>query len=494
MAWKNQTFLLICWLTLLGGCGYIQGNSSDVSDDVDSDMSNSGTSGTSDLTDKKRVLENFEQSNSATLDYLSILPETSSSSFQIISDQTRTGTGAMSIKLDKGSKLCYRLPESIDISHYTLLSMAVHSARPRGDLSITLTSVSGTHQVPKCCLVPGWNDVQVDLSKSKQWQNFSSEKFTGLELTFLAAGGTVKIIMDDIALSDNRTSITPVPDGLTLYKTGLNYAIHITGNKAPVLLTRHDDTLWRLDGQEDISFAGKGGNVSSRYKYLAKYRIGQLQLLEHNAVRVRIRNSWLFPPWPGEWHLPAVRTIIREYTWYPGGRMVTDVQLNNVCGKPVYQVDICSKTVAWYGKGNSNHFTERNFVGPIATWSCLSQGDGRTIGSWERNFLDPVPVQKIIADGNIFAQGDRDRDGYDESQGCYCIAGMNGHCRFRFTPPKEGMPPPAVRIIGPWTDGAIVNVEGFLVSPVVLLPDHSVIFCMPNTISRPTIVEVSGKN
>ena len=59
-----------------------------------------------------------------------------------------------------------------------------------------------------------------------------------------------------------------------------------------------------------------------------------------------------------------------------------------------------------------------------------------------------------------YAPGDADRDGFDESQGCYFLAASRGHCRFTIFPPREGLLGPVFRIAGPWTGPVNVNTEG----------------------------------
>jgi hypothetical protein len=172
---------------------------------------------------------------------------------------------------------------------------------------------------------------------------------------------------------------------------------------------------------------------------------------------------------------------------------VAHITLNNAGGRAIGEVHVRSHLAAWKGFGEVDRLDDTDFVGPLASWNYLHQPADDTEGLWRRNYLNPGRLQKIIARDGIFAEGDRDRDGFDESQGCYCLAAEHGHCRFRILPPSGGLGRPAVRVIGPWKGTVGVNVEGLAVSPVSVLSDGSVIFLMPDDVVRPTSVEVTSQ-
>ena len=111
----------------------------------------------------------------------------------------------------------------------------------------------------------------------------------------------------------------------------------------------------------------------------------------------------------------------------------------------------------------------------------------------EANYLDPGQLKRAITDAETFAEGDHDRDGFDQSQGCYFVAAYAGHCRFSILPPPQGLLDPAFRVVGRWPQAVYVNSEGLAIRRVVSLPDGSVLFVLPGWIKRPTAIEVSGK-
>ena len=93
-----------------------------------------------------------------------------------------------------------------------------------------------------------------------------------------------------------------------------------------------------------------------------------------------------------------------------------------------------------------------------------------------------------------YAPGDSDRDGFDESQGCYFVkATKSGHCRFTIIPPAGKLVAPVFRVAGPWKDKVRVSAVGLGVQNVTVAADGSALFVLPGQIRYPMAVEVTGK-
>ena len=93
-----------------------------------------------------------------------------------------------------------------------------------------------------------------------------------------------------------------------------------------------------------------------------------------------------------------------------------------------------------------------------------------------------------------YAPGDSDRDGFDESQGCYFVkATKSGHCRFTIIPPAGKLVAPVFRVAGPWKDKVRVSAVGLGVQNVTVAADGSALFVLPGQIRYPLAVEVTGK-
>ena len=416
---------------------------------------------------------------------------------RLVVNVTRTGAGAMQVRLARGAALVFDMPGVYDFSGYSLLSLAVHSRTLRDDLRITLTTDGASWRSHRTLLKPGWNNVLVDIQRLKYVRGFDLAGVRTMRMEFPDAGGAVRFNLDDVLLVNNRRMLTGAPDGVEIYKSGLDYTIRLRGRRTPVSLSQSPDGLWRgMALQPSVRLAGPDGNASGEgesLELMGARRVGAVDVLEHNAIRVRIANVWYFPTRAGEWaSLDGVRRIRWEYTFYGDGRWVAHVELNNAGGREISSVRIgWAKGARWAGM-DAGAVLNKAFSGIMERWSCLlpPPGEpGRVLGA---NYTRPGRLAPTIAAAGAYAPGDADKDGFDESQGCYFLKARKGHCRFSIVPPPEGLEGPVFRVAGRWSGPVHVNTEGLAIREVVRLADGSVLFRLPGRLTRPTKVEVRG--
>ena len=264
---------------------------------------------------------------------------------RLVVNVTRTGAGAMQVRLARGAALVFDMPGVYDFSGYSLLSLAVHSRTLRDDLRITLTTDGASWRSHRTLLKPGWNNVLVDIQRLKYVRGFDLAGVRTMRMEFPDAGGAVRFNLDDVLLVNNRRMLTGAPDGVEIYKSGLDYTIRLRGRRTPVSLSQSPDGLWRgMALQPSVRLAGPDGNASGEgesLELMGARRVGAVDVLEHNAIRVRIANVWYFPTRAGEWaSLDGVRRIRWEYTFYGDGRWVAHVELNNAGGREISSVRI----------------------------------------------------------------------------------------------------------------------------------------------------------
>ncbi len=449
-------------------------------------------------TDRFVTLVDFELFDGpAQAKWFSVGPDARSGTAAYSKKRPRTGDGCLAGTIEKGGFLSARLPEAVDISSYTLIGLAIRVERTRDDLICTLHSRANRRGLAPKLLRAGWNAVYLDVHRAELWDGFDETALTGFRIEFESAAGPVVFSLDDLVLIDNRRDISPVPPGVELHRCGLGYTVRVAEEADAHTFARGRDGLWRMGEEAALSFdalrkpsLGRLGPLGP----LAGPGAGEIALLESSPVRLRIRNAWYFPPRHGAWYMPAVRHIIREHTWYAGGRRVTHIRLNNAGGEPIRRVtiDLGRREAAWASGETGPRRHEENFVGPVASWSYLvAPAFGRR---WMANYRSPGRLEPVIADGDVFAPGDGDRDRFDESQGCYCLQARDGRCRFRVIPGAAALKRPVVRVMGPWNGDVSINVEGRAVREYARLDDGSVLFCLPQDVDRPVFVELSGSN
>lgn len=434
---------------------------------------------------------------------------------------TRTGAGAMEVTLGPKSQLIFNIHDFHDFTGYNLISFALYSESLRDDLCVEVPGGQGRWCSKPTLVKPGWNTVLIDIARLAGQHNFDIRNVRAMRLYFADAAGPVIFNIDDIMLVNNSRAITPVPPGLSLRKDGLDYTLSFadgpalvartgrlsdpddtrdarrTGREA-VHLRQDDQGLWQLDSQPAIQLLAKGedwpAEGGARLAPMGERSVGMLDVLENNELRIRMESVWYFPSRRGEWLSLAVRQIRWQYTWYADGRFICCAELNNTGQGDIDRARmVCANPVGWAGgltggtpvprKAKDTSATINN-VGTTARWCFIDGGD---IDSYVN------PGTLAIAVGQAaYAPGDKDRDGFDESQGCYFLEARAGQCRFTLTPPPAGVVNPVFRVQGRWSGEVHVNSQGLPLRPVVKLPDGGIIFSLQGKITQPAIIEVAG--
>jgi hypothetical protein len=315
---------------------------------------------------------------------------------------------------------------------------------------------------------------------------------------FADAAGPVWFNLDDVMLIDNERAIRPVPPGVVFRRSGLSYLLTLPAHTGQITVRQGADGLWRLgDLQASVRLAGPGQPLPASGEHLelmGDRRVGQVEVLEHNAIRVRLANTWYFPKRAGEWASLAVRQVRWEHTFYGDGRWVTEGTLNNAGGQEISSAGVfLPQEAAWAGGGLADSFLLRDFAGEVGRFRYLLAPSGPAGKTIAANYLRPGQVNGTIAAKDVFAPGDADRDGFDESQGCYCLGAKAGHCRFTVAPPAEGLCDPIFLVLGRWAGPVHVGSEGLAIQRVVQRADGAVLFVLPGLVTRPTAVEVTGQ-
>jgi len=434
----------------------------------------------------------FEQ-----VEHFTIRPSAAGAELRFVVNITRTGAGAMAVTLPKGSELVFNIPGFGDFSGYKLLSMAIYSERLRDDLVVSLSTEASSWRSHRRLIKPGWNTVLIDIQHLESRRDFDIAGVQAIGLSFTDAAGPVRFNLDDIMLVDNARELGPTPAGLTVRKSGLTYTLTLPGRDSPLRLAQQTDGLWRLDAcQPTVRIIGPDNPPPGAGELLERMgprRVGRVELLEVNGIRVRLVNTWYFPARAGEWVSMGVRRIRWEYTFYGDGRWVTHVELNNSGGKEIASVRLrLGEQAAWSHGVLTRELVVRPFEGPVGRWSYLLAPRGLQQKALQRSYLETAAVKVNIAAADVFADGDLDRDRFDESQGCYFLASSKGHCRFTIKPPAAGLLNPVFRIAGKWQGPLSVNCNGLAIRKVVRLSDGSAIFIIPGWVRRPTAVEVAG--
>ncbi len=424
---------------------------------------------------------------------------------------TRTGSGAMEAVLPPKSTLVYHLPGVHDFSDYTLLMLAVYSRGIRDDLTIRIsTDRAGWESLP-VLLREGWNNVLIDLARLKAMKDFKARGVRSIRLGFSDSTEPVRINIDDIMLIDNRREIHPVLEGaqhpsreMRLVKNGLDYVLHLP-NRRPIRINQCDDGLWRLGADQAAmelaqgALTGKGGEDLSA---MGRRRVGEVEILEHNSVRLRLANTWYFPVEAGEWLSLSVRRIRWEYTFYPDGRWITDVMLNNAGGEVISAVKITVPAPAIFADGDVGRIKQvERFGGLAGRWCFLivpETANNTNKKTYEANFVRPGRLEVRIGQRDD-AAGDADGDGFDQSSGCYRLLAKAGHCRFKLIPPDGGLADAVIHVAGfpsgqaERRDSTVsVNSEGLALRETTRLEDGSVLFVLPGLVDKPRWVEVAG--
>lgn len=423
---------------------------------------------------------------------------------------TRTGAGAMEVSLPPQGRLVFSPQEVHDFSGYTLLSMALYSEALRDDLRVTLRTDKTAWTSPHTIVQIGWNTVLIDIQRLSRAAGFDTKAVRAIEIAFVDAAGHVMFNLDDIMLIDNRRAIEPTPPGIKLLKSGLDYTLELPG-RGPMRLSQSPDGLWRLGEDQPVVSIAAAGQPAAGWEDLEPMgprRVGAVELLEHNASRIRIANTWYFPTQAGEWVSLAVRQIRWDYTFYADGRTVTGIEVNNAGGRAISSLRIrLLAPAAWSLGRRGSELLAAEFPGPVARWSYLQSAPGPRQQALLESFMVPGRVQTTM--GQVeHAAGDIRRDGFDESQGCYCLkADAAGHCRFTISPPPApasqpasaatrpaGVAAPVFLVAGDWKGAVRAQAMGRPIEPVTRVDEGHVLFVLPETVRYPVAIEVTPED
>ena len=229
-------------------------------------------------------------------------------------------------------------------------------------------------------------------------------------------------------------------------------------------------------------------------RLLGRRKVGRVELLEHNAIRVRLANTWFFPARAGEWASLGVPQIRWEYTFYADGREITHLTVNNSGGANINSVEVLlPRESAWaHSRQIAAGMRLPMPSGPVGQWSWLEWGESSRGTGILKEYPRPGKIVITIGQKESFAMGDLDNDRFDESQGCFFLAAQAGKCHFTIFPPPDSLISPVFRIAGPWREPVSACSEGLMLKDVVVLADGSVLVAFPGRLNRPAEVEVSS--
>jgi hypothetical protein len=409
---------------------------------------------------------------------------------------SRTGSGALRVDLPPGGRLRMACGEAPwDFREHTLLSVAVHSQRPRDDLAVTLIGPRRSWSVRPGLLEPGWNTVEVDLQNARGQVDLSSIR--GLEISLIHAAESHRLHLDDVMLINNRRRIEPVPTGMKLDKTGGNYTLQLPGWPQPLWLNRGADGLWRFEnpaaGVQVLAGPPQAQDdeetAAERLSAMGPNRIGRVRILESNRIRLRIENAWFFPErggiWAAEDAVPQIRWL---HTFYRDGRWVVEFHLRTAGALDV-------QAVRFAGQMPLRWFPEPQRSAGKDSWPVRG-GSLRLRGLLE----PPTPIggdftRQYLQPGRLAARLGTVAEtpvpgGFDPSEGCYRIAAERGHCRFLFQPPASGAVNPVFRVGGPFDEMPVIHADGLALREKVLLEDGSVLFVLGGQVLQGRRVEV----
>ncbi len=438
--------------------------------------------------------------------YFSIATRDEQGALKFAVNITRTGTGALEVSLPPRAVCVFRSPQMYDLTGYTLLSIAMYSESLRDDLRVTLVSASGNWSSGRCLIVPGWNNVLVDIQRLVAAKGFDVREVREIRVDFTDSVGYVTFNIDDIMLIDNTRKIANTPGGISLVKKGLDYELtrQVNGDHKKSTQTHKllqgADGLWRWQRQPVLSLIAADDSPSAskpageKIAALGTRKVGRVEILECNPIRLRIANTWYFPTRSGEWSSLAIRQVRWEHTFYADGRCVTNMRLNNAGGRKITDVGLSlDEDVTWSDGATGRGQLESGFAGPVIQWSYLSTSNGLLAEAHTREYANPAKCSLEMGTRGDFAGGDRDRNQFDESRGSYTVAASsNGHCRFTLTPPAGGIANPVIHVKGKWGKKVSANAAGMSLHGLVRFDDGSVLLVIPGQVTRPTRIEVTG--
>jgi hypothetical protein len=455
-----------------------------------------------------------------------VLPGEEANCLRHVRHISRTGAGAMEVDLPPQSALqCADLPIH-DFRPYTLLSLALHAPALRDDVLVILGSDKGSWTSHPMLVKPGWNTLLVDIQHLADDPRFDASAVKSVSLALAEASTAAKLYVDDLLLVENSRFLQPVPEGMRLFKVGLDYRIELPLRRQPMALAQSPDGLWRLGSAQrqpaatdqpavQLAAPGKdfsrGAGAGEDLAIMGERRLGEAEVLEHNAVRLRLASTWYFPARGGEWASLSVRRIRWEHTFYGDGRWVVFVEVNNAGGDQIGSVRLLLPGLAaWPGEAKpAREKVVKDFAGTSGRWMFLLAPEGDDATAMREAYSNPPAIQTsgFTPAATAGASTDAapktpaaaqpaagaDRDGYDYAQGCYVLRAKAGRCRFTLNGRTAALVNPVFRIKGIPTGPVYVSSDGAAVRNVVRLEDGSVLFQLPGRIERSAAAEVVGE-
>ncbi len=413
-----------------------------------------------------------------------------------LSTQAVSGKGSLEMRLARGEAVRFKFPETLDASDYWLVQLSVWLPQRRDDLQLTFHSRAGSWASPRAQLDAGWNDLSLGLTEIKRLTNvgrFDVRSITGItfRLTNLAAPLTIRL--DDILLLNNARRIDSTPARIGLWQWGGDYALKLPGWPKALRIERGPGGLWRIGKYNPSVTCGMGESPTRPAStFLGVHRLGQLKIIERNRIRLRMESKWLFPLRHGAWMPVSMRYLRSRWTFYPDGRWVTELTMNNSGGELMKSLRVrLPIKAAWSARKtiSTEWLTDRH-VGPLRSWSYLL-APSASAEELYRAYLAPAKLD--VAYGKyVYVTGDVMGDAFDESQGCYVVGGRNGQCRFSLRSRAAKLAPSVVRVLGPWTTAPTVRVDGGVVDTVELLDDGSALFLIETISAAKVTVNVRG--
>jgi hypothetical protein len=468
------------------------------------------------------------KSGAAQVEHFRILPGDEPNCCRHVVYISRTGVGCMEVNLPAQSALVCSDLRIHDFRPYTLLSLALHAPALRDDVLVILGSEKGSWTSRPLLVKPGWNTLLVDIQHLADDPRFDASAVKTVGIVLAEASSPTKLYVDDILLVENSRFLQPVPEGMRLFKVGLDYRIELPLRRQPLALAQWPDGLWRLGtrnsaaaaanpvtDQPVVQLLGPGKAFSADpnaavedLAVMGERRLGEAEVLEQNAVRVRLGATWYFPARGGEWASMSVRRIRWEHTFYGDGRWVTFVEVNNAGGDQIAAVRLLlPDQAAWPGEPKpAREKTVKDFAGTSGKWMFLLAPEGGDAESARQGYSNPPAIRMSAftpaAGGDAApvppASAARPpaagtlRDGYDHTQGCYFLTARAGRCRFTLDPRTPALVNPVFRVKGDWKGPVFVSSDGAAVRNVVRLEDGSILFQLPGRLERTTAVEVVG--
>ena len=413
-----------------------------------------------------------------------------------LSKEAVSGEGSLEVRLARGEAIRFSFPETLDASDYWLIQLSVWLPQRRDDLQLTFHSRTGSWSSPRAQMDAGWNDLPLGLTEMKRLTNvsrFDVRSITGITIQFTDLAAPLLFRLDDILLLNNARRIDSTPAKLGLWLWGGDYALKLPGWAKPLRIERGPDGLWRIGEHHPAVTCGMGSSPTRpASEFLGVNRLGQLKIIERNRVRLRMESTWRFPLRYGAWMPVSMRYLRCRWTFYPDGRWVTELAMNNSGGELMKSLRVkLPIKAAWSArKTSSNEWLTDSHVGPMRRW-CYLLAPPATATEMYKSYLTPAKLE--VGYGKyVYVAGDVMGDAFDESQGCYVVGGRNGQCRFSLRSRAALLAPSVVRVLGPWTTAPTIRVTGGFVDTVELLADGSALFRINMTTAAKVNVEVRG--